>query len=91
MSDHKRCAGCLRICEITLDPLTDGLCGYCILEGIVRIFPAKADTKPYRVDYLLHSGRSRSVEVLAIDAVDAKHLAEAAEGEVIVTAYARQI
>lgn len=46
---------------------------------------------PYIVDYFTASGDSRRVEVIAIDAIDAKHLAEAAEGEVIVTAYARKV
>ncbi len=46
---------------------------------------------PYLVDYFVSSGESRTVEVMAVDATDAKHLAEAIEGEVIVTAYARKV
>ncbi len=53
--------------------------------------PTTIVTHPYKVDYFVSSGAARTVEVLAIDAIDAKHLAEAAEGEVIVTAYARKI
>lgn len=45
----------------------------------------------YEVTYTTASGATRTVRVEAIDAVDAKHLAEFKEGEVIVTAKARKV
>ena len=45
----------------------------------------------YEVTYTTASGTTHTVRVEAIDAIDAKHLAESKEGEVIVTAKARKI
>lgn len=45
----------------------------------------------YSVFYRVVSGDERAVIVEAIDAVDAKHVAESLEGEVIVVALARKV
>ena len=45
----------------------------------------------YVVEYVTSSERFIRVTLAAIDATDAKHLAESLEGEVIVTARARRL
>lgn len=44
----------------------------------------------YTVTYTTASGETKTIEVEAVDAIDAKHVAEFVEGEVIVTATARK-
>lgn len=48
-------------------------------------------TYRYIVEYVTGSERFARITVEAIDAIDAKHLAESLEGEVIVTASARRV
>lgn len=48
-------------------------------------------TYRYIVEYVTASERFARVTLEAIDAIDAKHLAEAMEGEVIVRASARRV
>lgn len=48
-------------------------------------------TYRYIVEYVTASEKFHRITVEAIDAIDAKHLAEALEGEVILTARARRV
>ena len=48
-------------------------------------------THTYEVTYTVGTGETRTVTVEALDAIDAKHLAEAREGEVIIEAKARKV
>ena len=48
-------------------------------------------TYPYIVEYVTSSERFVRKTLEAVDSIDAKHLAEALEGEVIVTASARRV
>lgn len=50
-----------------------------------------ADLTKYRVDYETADGSRRSRLVEAIDAIDAKHVAEFEEGEIIAHATARKV
>jgi hypothetical protein len=60
------------------------------MHGMTHTTPT-VTTHRYVVEYVTASERFVRVTLEAIDAIDAKHLAESLEGEVIVHARARRV
>ena len=58
--------------------------------GAAAVAPA-AKTYRYIVEYITSSERFHRITVEALDSIDAKHLAEGLEGEVIIRASARRV